>query len=267
MLNRSSNQRGVTLVELLVGIVVGLLVVLGAIAIYVGTSKAGREIIIANRYTQDMRAVMDIMVADLRRAGYSEIGGATGPNPFTQRTGATPTDIFISADRRCILFAYDTTWRGPNAATAPEAGVDFGGFRLTNDGVVQAVRSTTMNSTAVDCGSLGWEDLTDPRVIRVTELRFDLLGSACTASVPSAYQPASAATYTSWTVATDSTVPPCDPGHPNAASPYPDATTNVFAEVRRVNIRMVAQTTGANAVTRAPLEESVIVRNHRILMP
>lgn len=266
MLSRSPNQRGVTLVELLVGIAVGMLVVVGSIAIYVGTSKAGREIILANRYNQDMRAVMDIMVADLRRAGYSAVGSGVGSNPFTERT-TSPTDIFISADRRCILFAYDTTWRSAGGTAGPDAGFDFAGFRLNDDGVVQAVRSTTMASTALDCGNLAWEALTDARVINATELRFDLLGSTCTAGVPADYQPTAGTTYSSWSVVTDTTVPPCDSTHPDAPSSYPDPTTHVFTEVRRINIRMEAQTNAANPVAREPLQEGVIVRNHRILLP
>ena len=266
MLRRTAlrrRQAGASLVELMVGLVVGLVVVLGALAMYVGASKTGRDTVLTNRYNQDLRAVMDIMVSDLRRAGYSG-GPATNTNIFT----AAATDVrIVGADRDCILFAYDTTWRGAAAsAGVVDTGLDFSGFRL-NNGVVEALRSTGMTSTnQATCDGLGWEPLNDSRVIVVTDLQFDFGGSSCVVAAPQSYNPASASTFTTWTTTSPTAVGACDPAAPGAPSPFP-AATNAFSELRRVTITLQGRTNETNAIERDPLVETVVLRNNRVTLP
>ena len=76
MLNeRIVNHKGFSLIELMVGVAVGLFVVLAASAIYLNATATGRDAAHANRLNQDMRAIMDVMVADVRRAGFWVPGG------------------------------------------------------------------------------------------------------------------------------------------------------------------------------------------------
>jgi type II secretory pathway component PulJ len=259
----------VSLVELLVGVAVGLFVVLGAIAIYVGTSKGGREILLVNRLNQDVRSIMDIMVGDLRRTGYSAQGPATGLNVFTTSGGAA-TDIRVSgdADNRCILFAYDTTWRNAGGAVvsnpgAVDNGIDFGGFRLQN-GVVQALRSTSTSTTDADCAQLGWEDLNDTRVIRVTGLDLELRGR-CIAADPDAYVPTDPTTYDEWEATPVANLSMCDPLHPDR--PPSVAAGLPSTEIRWVTIRLTGESTRDGLLHRQPLEETVVIRNHRLILP
>jgi type II secretory pathway component PulJ len=274
MLKRSNRpQLGVTLVELLVGIAVGLFVVLGAIAIYVGTSKGGREIILINRFNQDMRAVMDIMVSDLRRAGFAAAGPATGANAFTVEDGggvAPVTNIRVTgaADNQCILFAYDTTWRAAGAGVAGEVDdpIDYAGFRL-NQGAVQALRSADIAGTDADCDGLEWENLNDPAVIRVTALNFDFTGSTCVCSTPERYIPDDDTTYETWdtTTAVDPALPICEPANRPPAAQDPNNCT-AFTEIRSIRIRLEADSATAGLLQRRPLEETVVIRNHRLIV-
>lgn len=272
--SRSIRQRGATLVELLVGVAVGLLVVLGAIAIYVGTSKGGREIILVNRFNQDMRSVMDIIVSDLRRAGFAAAGPATGANAFTVEDGggvAPVTNIRVTgaADSQCLLFAYDTTWRAGavvSAAGAVDAGIDFGGFRL-NDGAVQTLRSGDIAGTDADCAQLEWEDLNDPGVIRVTALNFDFAGSTCVCSTPERYIPDDATTYVTWdttAAGVNAALPICAPANRPVAAQDPNNCT-AFTEIRTVRVRLEAESTTGGLLQREPLEETVVIRNHRLI--
>lgn len=269
----SNRQRGATLIELLVGVAVGLLVVLGAIAIYVGTSKGGREIILVNRFNQDMRTVMDIMVSDLRRAGFAAAGPATGANAFTVETGAAGvpvTNIRVSgaAGSRCILFAYDTTWRGAGGSVAGQVDdpIDYGGFRL-NNGAVQALRSAAIAGTDADCAQLQWENLNDPGVISVTALDFDFTGSTCVCSTPERYIPDNAATYETWNTATagvNAALPICALANRPAAAQNPGNCT-AFTEIRSVRVSLQAASPTAGLLQRDPLTETVVIRNHRLI--
>lgn len=261
-------SRGASLVELMVGLVVGLLVILGAIAMYLGASRSGGDIVRLNRFNQDLRAVLDIIVSDLRRSGYNEGSGTSTANPF-RAVGAT--DIVISGtSRECILFAYDTTWRNPPNPGVVNAGSDFGGFRL-NNGVVQALRSTSISSTSAACTGLDWEDLTDPNVIEVTALQFDFGGSTCISANPDTYKPADASTFVTWTTSSPTTSAACTSTAPNAPSgtAYPPVT-NAFSETRRITVTLTGRSRAAGttqSIARAPLTETVFIRNHWVTTP
>jgi type II secretory pathway component PulJ len=268
-----NRQRGATLIELLVGVAVGLLVVLGAIAIYVGTSKGGREIILVNRFNQDMRTMMDIMVSDLRRSGFAATGPATGANAFTVETGTAGvpvTNIRVSgaAGSQCILFAYDTTWRGAGvgAAGAVDNPIDYGGFRLSN-GAVQALRSAAIGGTDADCAQLQWENLNDPAVISVTALDFNFVGSTCVCSTAERYIPNNAATYVTWdttTAGVNAALPICAPANRPVAAQDPSNCT-AFTEIRSIRVSIEAESPTAGLLQREPLTETVVIRNHRLI--
>jgi len=63
-------NRGVTLIEMLVGLLVGLVVVAAAGSIYISTFRGQTNNTKLVRLNQDLRAMMDIMARDIRRAGF-----------------------------------------------------------------------------------------------------------------------------------------------------------------------------------------------------
>lgn len=251
--------RGFSLVELMVGVTVGLFVILAMSAVYINASRGSRDSIQANRLNQDMRAVMDIMVADIRRAGYWGSAAAGGTNPFTLRTG-TPTDIYVSAN--CILYSYDATYAG--GTTTADAGVDFFGFRLdSTTNTVQMLSSATLVDTSTACANTTWENMTDPNVIQVTALTFDTIGSRCLAYDSDNFNPndASTASYAAnWSVSTGTTTA-CATAPPSGTT-IP-ATADTYVETRQINITLTAQHASDTSLTRT-LTESVLVRNNRI---
>jgi prepilin peptidase dependent protein B len=66
----ASSMRGVSIVELLVGVAVGMFVVAGAAKLLVDNLRSNRSNLLATRVNQDMRAAADLVARDLRRAGY-----------------------------------------------------------------------------------------------------------------------------------------------------------------------------------------------------
>ena len=92
-------QRGVSLVELMVGLAAGMAVLAGAIALAGAQLASQREILREARLQQDLRAAADIVVRDLRRAGAwtkAELALPRPPapaqaNPFAALTPAGET--------------------------------------------------------------------------------------------------------------------------------------------------------------------------------
>lgn len=69
-LNRRSSQRGVGLVELMVGITVGLIVTAGAAMVATRQINEHRLLMLQVQMQQDLRIAADLLQQDLRRAGF-----------------------------------------------------------------------------------------------------------------------------------------------------------------------------------------------------
>jgi len=142
-------QQGISLVELLVGVTVGLFVVAAAAMLVGSQLSENRRLLLETQLQQDLRSSADIIARELRRAGFwsqSELGvwtptGAPTPNPFA--TVSMPVANEVGYTYR----------RGPGQE-GPY------GFRL----------DTTTGSIKTLLAAAGWQDLTDPRTLRITAL-------------------------------------------------------------------------------------------------
>lgn len=203
MLVRNPNrQRGLTIIELIIGMSVGLLVVGGAITMYVQAIRASNDTLRSSKLNQEVSALMSVIVNDVRRAGFwGNVGlGNYNANPFSQ-TGATVltvlNDMANNADQgalgqgSCLVYAYDATYLGGNVPGTLET-TDLFGFRL--NGTVVQMRQTgvvdgvaCVGGTCNSCTNGNWQNVTDPNLIEITALNFDLSNSQClNASEPNA---------------------------------------------------------------------------------
>lgn len=176
-----NKQNGLSLIELLIGLLVGVIVVAGAVNVFTGSIQSSADNIKLTRLNQDLRAVMDIMVRDIRRAGFvtdnpAQHGLSLRNNPFFI---AGDTDIAVlnydGGIDNCILYSYNRDTSNDtldNGVIEPESN-DLLGFRLhltgDNAGVLQ-MRSS--GSTTTDCTDGEWDGLTDRRDIEITNLTF-----------------------------------------------------------------------------------------------
>ncbi|NOQ14338.1 MAG: hypothetical protein GQ583_07680 [Methyloprofundus sp.] len=160
-------QTGFSLVELMIAMLLGIIVVGGTIAMYVTTVRGGTNTINSARLNYDLDSVMQIMVNDIRRAGYW--GGATVNslavnNPFT--VSGTNAGIQISnktgeEDNSCILYTYDEDGDG-----TLETGEYFG-FRHNGDGIDMRV-----GGAFSDCDGASWNNIIDSDKVVIEELSF-----------------------------------------------------------------------------------------------
>jgi type IV pilus assembly protein PilW len=248
-------QRGVSLIELMIGILVGMIVVGATIAIYVSTLRGGKNTLRTARLNQELRATMDVMVRDLRRAGFNGWNAAgtivlSTDNDFAKRvTGGLQTDLRIQNGGNCALFAYDlSNWGTIDAA-------EYKGFKLANGEVSMRSKGTTTNSATCSDGS--WEAVTDPNTITVTALTFTTVGSQCT----------NFTTGGVWKVTNAaSQISACNESAGNVTAvrgAHGVASGNQLVEMRQIVIALSGQV-AADPTIRATMTEEVQVRNDRI---
>jgi type IV pilus assembly protein PilW len=187
-------QGGFTIVELLIGAAVGVIVVGGAIALYITSVRSSGETVGATRLNQEVSALLSVISNDVRRAGFwpGAVGGNYAQNPFSQADATVLTvvdDLVGDVDQgptgqgTCLVYAYDATYLAGNTSGVLEA-ADLFGFRLNGTvvemraaGVVDGVNC--VGGTCNSCQNGNWEAVTDPDLIEITALTFDLGNSQC----------------------------------------------------------------------------------------
>ena len=153
-----------SLVELMVGITIGLFIVAAASLLVSNQLVDNRRLLLETQLQQDMRATMDIMSRQLRRAGArrenDSVGLLVGGPGLPGRFDPEYTGVVISAAGSEISFDYHLNASSDEYLTTGRIERNWG-FKLT-DGRVRT-------SLARDGG---WQDLTDRSTVNVTNLRF-----------------------------------------------------------------------------------------------
>ena len=144
-------QHGLSLVELMVGIAVGLFVVAAATTLMANQLTDTRKLLVETQIQQDLRAGMDIITRQLRRAGGVDM--STGQAGLATPTGAGGARVPES-------FANLTP------AAAPSGGVQFAYERNAGDFGPYGFK---LEATAIESlTGLIWNELTDKNVMKVT---------------------------------------------------------------------------------------------------
>lgn len=174
MLITRKQQAGVTLVELMIGLLVGLIVIAAGMNIFITSIRGQTDNINLTRLNQDMRTMMDIMERDIRRAGFVTSAPDTHiaslqDNPFFDTT----TDIAFydtNGSKSCIVYSYNYDESTDDEGLIDVESTDRFGFRLGTDGKLDMRRYGTTNANCTD-GS--WQNITEPEV-EITALTFTL---------------------------------------------------------------------------------------------
>lgn len=142
-------SHGMSLVELMVGITVGLFVVAAASTLMANQLSDNRKLLVETQIQQDLRASMDIVTRQLRRAGalnvlqaQAGLASATGVGG-TRSTFTTVTPAAVASSEVSFSFFRNAGDVGPY------------GFKLEADGVKSLA-------------GVVWQELTDINVMRVT---------------------------------------------------------------------------------------------------
>ena len=146
----ANRRRGMSLVELMVGITVGLFVVAAATTLMANQLSDNRRLLVETQVQQDLRATMDIITRQLRRAGAANILEAQAG--MTTSTGAAGTRMNYTT----ILPAAGTEVGFSFRRSVGDAGPY--GFKLEANTI----------KTFVSGSVSPWPELTDSNVLKVT---------------------------------------------------------------------------------------------------
>lgn len=152
-----SRTRGISLVELLVGLAVGLFIAAAGVTLMAGNLRENRALMLESRLMQDLRTASDIISRDLRRAGYwagavaavqLPAGSPAPTNPYAALApSAAASDV--------VSFAFSRDAAENNSLDSNE---QFG-FRLRR-GVIE-----------MQLGGANWQALTDANTVVISEFR------------------------------------------------------------------------------------------------
>jgi type IV pilus assembly protein PilW len=148
-----------SLVEMMVGLALGLFIVAGASVLMTNQMGDNRRLLLETQIHQDLRAASDLILRDLRRAGWwgsaeSSVwrAGALAPvgNPYAAVSPAASDNVSHVINYN--ISNADQINPDDNAVSSNE---QFG-FRLAN------------NVIEMQVGNSGWQALTDANTIKVT---------------------------------------------------------------------------------------------------
>lgn len=141
-----NKQIGITLIEMMIAMVLGLLVTGIIVTIFISNVKSSSENIKMIHLNQELRTVMNFMADDLKRAGYS-----------ADPDSSAFMDELDTATANCILYAYDVDGNGILGAN------ERFGFKFNANAINWA-----QNRTAKTCTSGTWTALTDANTTAIT---------------------------------------------------------------------------------------------------
>lgn len=168
-----SKSKGATLIELMVGMALGLVVLNAVIGLMVNTLYASSRNIQSSQVTQELRATMEIISRDLRRVG-------TNPNVLSCygqgecNENSAEVTYLDENGVSCVLFWLDRDFDGTEFTGITATSKEWAGFRYgATAGVVEikVAGLGTNDDCSDDTGS--WVALTDEDVINVTAFNLD----------------------------------------------------------------------------------------------
>ena len=171
-------ERGFSLSELMIASAVGLLVIAGALQLYVLNLHATNDNLRLSRLNQELRATLDLLRNDLRRAGHWMFDPALDhpqDNPFQSATndvrfGAASGE----ASDSCILYSYDLNGDGlVGVGPSGTPGINTSTSNLEQFAVrLRAGQAQLRSGGSFTCTSGSWQAITDPDT-EITTLHFE----------------------------------------------------------------------------------------------
>lgn len=155
---RRLRQRGLSLVEMMVGVAVGLFIVAGAAMLTATQLGENRRLLLETQIQQDLRAAADIITRELRRSGYVQVVDPLFWNPLTpdqQPQRNLFAGLTFGQGNDVVSYRYDRAGAPAN---------DFG-YQFVN-GRIRSRIGNTVN------------DLTDADVLRISAFDVALVPTA-----------------------------------------------------------------------------------------
>jgi len=139
-----SKQGGLTLIEMMIALVLGLLVSAAIISVFISNVKSSSENIRMMQLNQELRAVMNFMSDELKRHGFSSTSDPT----LMEQLRFVDRGFGINDGDDCVVYAYEDASAAVSTLRK--------GFRLSNESTIE----WSDQNTSLDCAQGNWQDLT-----------------------------------------------------------------------------------------------------------
>lgn len=168
--------RGLSIVELLIGLALGLLMVAATATFLANNVRESRALLLESRLMQDLRTAADVITRDLRRAGY---------------WAAASEGIWVPGSSAVLPNPYAAL--APSAAASDSVSFSFSRDALENDQVdsnEQFGFRLRNGALEMQLGATNWQALTDSDTLTVTAFNVTpsvqevSLGEACPDACP-----------------------------------------------------------------------------------
>lgn len=171
-------QRGLGLVELMVGITVGLIVAAGASMVAVNQINEHRRLMLEMQLQQDLRTAADLLQQDMRRAGSRSVGqysiwqpasgvGTAAEVPAKAASANPYGSLVRTEDAANLTLTYLYARRTDNTNDVPMNNEYFG---VRWDKANQALYL----KLGLKAGADNWQPITDPSLIKIIDFDIDV---------------------------------------------------------------------------------------------
>ena len=151
------HQLGLSIIELLVGVAIGLLILSGAVKLFTDNITSNRKLVLETRVNQDMRSAADLIARDLRRAGFwgNSTSGVVTTN--SQPTAATSPYSAVSPTSTTASTEVTYNYSQGTENNVLDATNESFGFKLDSaNGVLQYQQGNN------------WQSITDRDTLRIS---------------------------------------------------------------------------------------------------
>ncbi|MEL4178976.1 PilW family protein [Roseateles sp. PN1] len=164
-LGRPFRQRGLSLIEMMVGITIGMIVVAGASVMLTQQLAEHRRLVLETQIQQDLRAASDLILRELRRGGAHAVAErlvwAPGSGIAAPITNDYAKQTAVPATQNQVIYSYSShdDRGGPNPLNPEDnlsANNERFGFRVSNQ------------TLQFMLGNGNWQPLTDPQTLLIT---------------------------------------------------------------------------------------------------
>ena len=160
-------SRGVSIVELMIGITIGLFILAGASLVMTNQISDNRRLLLDTQVQQDLRAVSSLIVRDVRRANYYGFAHRKiWPNDLTQSTANPYRHLLPATSTGSSSLQYDRSLDDQNGPANNDDDIVDNGER------VKFALNTTNHTVEMTLGTSAAQAVTDANVLKVTELTF-----------------------------------------------------------------------------------------------
>lgn len=169
----SSTQRGVGLVELMVGVTVGLIVTAGAALVATQQINEHRRLMLEVQMQQDLRIAADLIQQDLRRAGYRGFaadGVWEPPRDGTPAKNAVPSPYMAASSNSAGDEFYYQYSKRTNVSSSVAASNERFGIQWD-----QTQKKLSIQLGLKANGTPNWQPITDPDVVKIENFAVNIV--------------------------------------------------------------------------------------------